>query len=286
MRSHHRTPDPGHPSRRTFVQGLAIGGIVAATRSSSGAAAAWGMPAARSATAQEVLRGNEFDLEIGERRVDFTGAERTAITVNGSLPAPLLQWREGEVVTMRVRNTLDETASIHWHGLVLPANMDGVPGLSFDGIPAGGGYTYRFPVKQSGTYWYHSHSGFQEQQGLYGPLVIYPRDPDPVSYDREHVLLLTDWTDEDPRRVYRKLKKESSYYNWRQRTVIDFVRDLRDRGWSETMADRLAWGRMRMSAADLADVTGSTYTYLLNGTAPRGQLDRPVHSRVSGCDCG
>ena len=115
-----------------------------------------------------------------QARVNFTGAERTAITVNGSLPAPLLHWREGDTVTMRVRNTLDETASIHWHGLVLPANMDGVPGLSFDGIPAGGSYTYRFPVKQAGTYWYHSHSGFQEQQGLYGPIVIHPREPDPI----------------------------------------------------------------------------------------------------------
>jgi CopA family copper-resistance protein len=216
------------------------------------------------------LRGQEFDLEIGHGRVNFTGAERPAITINGSLPAPLLHWREGDIVTMRVRNTLDETASIHWHGLLLPANMDGVPGLSFDGIPAGGGYTYRFPVRQAGTYWYHSHSGFQEQQGLYGPIVIHPRDPDPVPYDREHVLLLTDWTDEDPRRVFRKLKKDSAYYNWRQRTAVDLVRDLRDKGWSATMADRLAWGQMRMSASDLADVTGSTYTYLLNGTAPAG----------------
>ena len=234
-------------------------------------AVAWGLPQPLAPVQpQDVLRGQEFDLEIGHGRVNFTGAERTAITINGSLPAPLLHWREGDIVTMRVRNTLDETASIHWHGLVLPANMDGVPGLSFDGIPAGGGYTYRFPVRQAGTYWYHSHSGFQEQQGLYGPIVIHPRDPDPVSYDREHVLLLTDWTDEDPRRVFRKLKKDSAYYNWRQRTLVDLVRDLRDKGWSETMADRLAWGQMRMSAADLADVTGSTYTYLLNGTAPAG----------------
>ena len=259
------------PSRRTFVRGLAAGGVVAATGALRSTTPAWGMTSqAVAAAPQQVLTGRDFDLEIGQARVNFTGAERTAITVNGSLPAPLLQWRQGDTVTMRVRNTLDEVASIHWHGLILPANMDGVPGLSFDGIPAGGGYTYRFPVQQAGTYWYHSHSGFQEQQGLYGPIVIHPHDPDPVSYDREHVLLLTDWTDEDPRRVFRKLKKESTYYNWRQRTLVDLVRDLRDKGWSETMADRVAWGQMRMSAGDLADVTGSTYTYLLNGTAPAG----------------
>ena len=271
MSRQYPTFDPPHPSRRTFVRGLATGGVVAATGALRWPAVAWGLPQPLAPVQpQAVLRGQEFDLEIGHGRVNFTGAERTAITINGSLPAPLLHWREGDIVTMRVRNTLDETASIHWHGLVLPANMDGVPGLSFDGIPAGGGYTYRFPVRQAGTYWYHSHSGFQEQQGLYGPIVIHPRDPDPVSYDREHVLLLTDWTDEEPRRVFRKLKKDSAYYNWRQRTLVDLVRDLRDKGWSETMADRLAWGQMRMSASDLADVTGSTYTYLLNGTAPAG----------------
>jgi CopA family copper-resistance protein len=258
------------PSRRRFVKGLAAGGVVLASSRFANPPAAHGLAQASARQAQGTLRGQAFDLEIGHARVNFTGTERTAITVNRSLPAPLLQWREGDTVTLRVRNALADEASIHWHGLVLPANMDGVPGLSFDGIPAGGGYTYRFPVKQAGTYWYHSHSGFQEQLGLYGPIVIHPRDPDPIAYDREHVLLLTDWTDEDPLRVYRKLKKESSYYNWRQRTVVDWVRDVRDKGWSETMKDRMAWGGMRMSAADLADVTGSTYTYLLNGTAPAG----------------
>lgn len=271
MHSHDHTPSPSRPSRRTFVRGLAAGGVVAASGAFATPSVAWGRrPVAQATQPQAVLRGREFDLEIGHARVNFTGAERTAITVNGSLPAPLLEWGEGDTVTLRVRNTLEETASIHWHGLILPANMDGVPGLSFDGIPAGGSYTYRFPLKQAGTYWYHSHSGFQEQQGLYGPIVIHPREPDPIAFDREHVLLLTDWTDEDPVRIYRKLKKESHYYNWRQRTVVDLVRDLRQKGWSETMADRLAWGQMRMSAADLADVTGYTYTYLLNGTAPAG----------------
>ncbi len=266
----HPPPSTADVSRRRFVTGLAAGGVVLAAQQIAPPRVSAGIRTPQDRQPQQSLHGRAFDLEIGEARVDFTGRTRTAITVNGSLPAPLLHWREGDVVTMRVRNTLREDASIHWHGLILPANMDGVPGLSFDGIPAGGEYTYRFPVKQAGTYWYHSHSGFQEQRGLYGPIVIQSREPDPIRADREHVLMLTDWTDEDPARVYRKLKKESHYYNWRQRTVVDLVRDLRANGWSATMADRLAWGRMRMSAGDLADVTGATYTYLLNGTTPAG----------------
>jgi CopA family copper-resistance protein len=254
-------------SRRAVVRGLVAGGVVTAAGTLA-PAVSHGMRRLPTSVPQGTLAGREFDLEIGHARVNMTGADRTAITVNGSLPAPLLRWREGDTVTMRVRNTLDETASIHWHGLILPASMDGVPGLSFDGIPAGGSYTYRFPVRQSGTYWYHSHSGFQEQVGLYGPLVIEPVEPDPIAWDREHVLLLTDWTDEDPARIYRKLKKQAHYYNWRQRTVGDFLRDVREQGWASAWADRVAWGQMRMNASDLADVTGATYTYLMNGVPP------------------
>ena len=264
-----RQPSAIDVRRRAFVKGLAAGGVVAAGALAS-PPLSWGQRRVAPASPQETLRAHDLDLEIGHARVNFTGTERTAITVNGSLPAPLLQWREGDTVRIRVRNTLAEDASIHWHGLILPANMDGVPGLSFDGIPAGGSYLYEFPLKQAGTYWYHSHSGFQEQQGLYGPIVIHPQAPDPIAYDREHVVLLTDWTDENPERIYRKLKKQAHYYNWRQRTVGTLVKDLREKGWSETWADRLGWGQMRMSAADLADVTGSTYTYLMNGTAPGG----------------
>ena len=258
------------PSRRQFVKGLAAGGVVAAGGAIAPSVAFGRTQAPGPRQPHATLSGPDVDLTIGTSQVDFTGRSRPALTVNGSLPAPLLEWREGDTVTVRVRNTLDEDASIHWHGLVLPANMDGVPGLSFDGIPAGGDFTYRFPLKQAGTYWYHSHSGFQEQQGLYGPLVIRPREADPIACDREHVLMLSDWTDDDPARILRTLKKESDYYNWRQRTVVDLMRDVRQHGWAATIADRAAWGRMRMSAADLADVTGSTYTYLLNGTAPAG----------------
>jgi CopA family copper-resistance protein len=165
---------------------------------------------------------------------------------------------------------LGEDASIHWHGILLPANMDGVPGLSFHGIRPGETYVYRFKVRQGGTYWYHSHSGFQEQQGLYGPLVIHPREPEPFTYDREHVVMLTDWTDESAERVFAKLKKRSDYYNFQQRTVGDFFRDVGKDGLKSALADRKMWGEMRMNPTDLADVSGYTYTYLLNGVAPAG----------------
>ncbi|HEU4689397.1 MAG TPA: copper resistance system multicopper oxidase, partial [Vicinamibacterales bacterium] len=212
--------------------------------------------------------GTDFDLRIGETPMNFTGNPRTAFTVNGSVPAPTLRWKEGDTVTLRVANTLDEDASIHWHGILLPANMDGVPGLSFHGIRPGETYVYRFKVRQGGTYWYHSHSGFQEQLGLYGPLIIDPLAPAPFKYDREHIVMLTDWTDESPERVFAKLKKRSDYYNFHQRTVGDFLRDVRTRGVKPALADRKMWGEMRMNPTDLADVSGYTYTYLMNGMPP------------------
>ncbi len=255
---------PKRLSRRTFVKGLAIGG--AGVSAGLWRSPAWAQTGRRRDFA--ALSGTEFDLRIGETDVNITGSPRTALTINDSLPGPLLRWREGDTVTLNVSNSLDEDASIHWHGILLPANMDGVPGLSFSGIRPGQAYRYHFAVKQSGTYWYHSHSGFQEQQGVYGPLVIDPREPDPVEFDREHVVMLTDWTDERPERVFKKLKKRSNYYNFRQRTLTTFIRDVKEHGLSATLAERRMWGQMRMSAADLADVTGYTYTYLMNGQAP------------------
>ena len=254
------------PSRRTFVKGLAIGGVAA----SVGVVRPPLWAQSRQRQESSVLTGTEFDLGIGETEVNITGATRTALTINDPLPGPLLRWREGDTITLNVSNRLDEDTSIHWHGILLPANMDGVPGLSFSGIHPGRTYRYQFTVKQHGTYWYHSHSGFQEQAGVYGPLVIDPRDPDPVAFDREHVVMLTDWTDERPERVFTKLKKQSDYYNFRQRTLTTFIRDVKDRGLGATLAERRMWGQMRMSAADLADVTGYTYTYLMNGRAPAG----------------
>ena len=254
------------PSRRTFVKGLAIGGVAATV----GLVRPPIWAQSRQRQESSVLTGTEFDLGIGETEVNITGATRTALTINDSLPGPLLRWREGDTITLNVSNRLDEDTSIHWHGILLPATMDGVPGLSFSGIHPGRAYRYQFTVKQHGTYWYHSHSGFQEQAGVYGPLLIEPRDPDPVVFDREHVVMLTDWTDERPERVFKKLKKQSDYYNFRQRTLTTFIRDVKDRGLGATLAERRMWGQMRMSAADLADVTGYTYTFLMNGRAPAG----------------
>ena len=188
--------------------------------------------------------------------------------MNGQLPAPLLRWREGDVITLRVSNRLAAPTSIHWHGVVVPADMDGVPGLSFNGIGPGATYAYRFKVNQSGTYWYHSHSRFQEQTGLYGAVVIEPRGGERHQADREHVVLLSEWTDLDPEHIYRTLKRQSNYFNFHQRTVGDLVRDARQEGLKQTLTDRRMWGQMRMDPTDLADVSGYAYTYLMNGITP------------------
>lgn len=250
-------------SRRTFVKGLAAAGVL-------GGLGLWRSPswAASGSPALNVLSGTEYDLSIGEMPVNITGKRRTAMAINGGLPGPLLRWKEGDTVTLRVRNRLDAATSIHWHGIILPPNMDGVPGLSFAGIEPGGVYVYQFKVQQNGTYWYHSHSGFQEQVGVYGPLVIEAKEPEPFKYDREHVVMLTDWTDEDPVSLMRTLKKQSDYYNFHKRTVGDFVNDVADKGWAATVADRKMWAEMKMNPTDLADVSGATYTYLLNGQPP------------------
>ncbi|AKF47419.1 copper-resistance protein, CopA family [Pseudomonas syringae] len=250
-------------SRRTFVKGLTAGAIL-------GGLGLWRTPlwAATSFGETNVLSGTEFDLFIGETPVNITGSPRTALTINGGIPGPLLRWREGDTVTLRVKNRLKDMTSIHWHGIILPANMDGVPGLSFGGIEPDGTYVYQFKVKQNGTYWYHSHSGFQEQVGVYGPLVIEAKEPEPFEYDRDHVVMLTDWTDEDPAALMKTLKKQADYYNNHKRTVGDFIKDVADSGWSATVADRKMWAEMKMNPTDIADVSGATYTYLMNGHAP------------------
>lgn len=252
-------------SRRTFVKGLAATGIL-------GGLGLWRTPvwAVTSPGQPNVLTGTDFDLFIGETPVNITGATRTAMAINGSIPGPILRWREGDTVTLRVKNRLAEDTSIHWHGIILPANMDGVPGLSFHGIAPDGMYEYKFKVNQNGTYWYHSHSGLQEQVGVYGALVIDAKEPEPFSYDRDYVVMLTDWTDEDPTRLLAKLKKQSDYYNQHKRTVGDFINDVSEQGWSAAVADRKMWAEMKMSPTDLADVSAYTYTYLMNGQAPNG----------------
>ena len=254
---------PSNTSRRTFVKGLAAGGLL-------GGLGLWRAPVwALNGPGQiNELNGSEFELFIGETPVNFTGSPRTAMTINGSLPGPLLRWREGDTVTLRVRNRLKDSTSIHWHGILLPANMDGVPGLSFHGIEPGGVYVYQFKVRQNGTYWYHSHSGLQEQAGVYGPLVIDAKQPEPFQYDRDFVVMLSDWSDEDPASLMNTLKKQSDYYNFHKRTVGDFINDVSEKGWGATVADRKMWAEMNMNPTDIADVSGATYTFLMNGHAP------------------
>jgi len=249
-------------TRRRFVQGIALGGtgLGLLRPGLAGAATVTGYA--------PLLQGNDIQLTIAETPVNLTGRPRLATTVNGGIPGPLLRLREGETVTLRVSNQLRVSTSIHWHGLLLPANMDGVPGLSFDGIAPGETFTYRFPLRQAGTYWYHGHSRFQEQTGIYGALIIDPIGHEPHPADREHVLLLSDWSDEDPEHIFRTLKRMSSYYNYNKPTLLDFLSDARTRGLGEAIALRRMWSQMRMSPTDLADVSGHTYTYLLNGQSP------------------
>jgi CopA family copper-resistance protein len=260
------TAAPSNPSRRRFVQGLAVGGALAGVGLLR-ASPSWALT---STGAPIVPHGTDFALDVMEAPVNVTGAPRLATTVNGGVPGPVLRMRQGSEVTLRVRNRLRVPTSIHWHGIVLPFDMDGVPGISFPGIAPGETFVYRFTLRQSGTYWYHSHSGFQEQAGLYGAMVIEPEAGERHRSDRDYVVLLSDWTDEEPARVLARLKKQGDYYNTGQPTLAEFLRDTRREGVAQALAQRRMWNRMRMSPADLADVSGLTYTYLMNGMAPAG----------------
>ncbi|NEX91244.1 copper resistance system multicopper oxidase [Caulobacter sp. 17J65-9] len=210
------------------------------------------------------LSGPDISLTIA--RTPFTVGGRTgqAVTMNGVLPAPLLRLKEGQNVRLAVTNRLEEDTSIHWHGLLVPFQFDGVPGVSFPGIGPGETFVYEFPVKQYGTYWYHSHSGYQEQLGHYGPIIIDQAEPDPVAYDREHVIVLSDWTFMDPAAIIPKLKTESGYFNFQKQTLAGLMA-----GKDQPMRERLEWGQMRMDPTDISDVTGSTYSYLVNGHGPQ-----------------
>ncbi|MBD2545207.1 copper resistance system multicopper oxidase [Planktothricoides raciborskii] len=196
-------------------------------------------------------------IELFIQETPFTIGRKTgtAVTVNNVLPAPIIRWKEGQTATIKVTNNLKEDTSIHWHGIILPANMDGVPGISFAGIKPGQTFTYQFPINQSGTYWYHSHSGMQEQLGHYGAIIIDPIQPDPFACNRDYVILISDWTFENPHQIMKNLKKMGAYYNYQRRTVSTFFEDIH-------------WRQMRMDPTDIADVTGATYTYLMNGLAP------------------
>ena len=257
-------------SRRRFVQGIAAGSSLLATGLGTSIIGTSVMAAANGTPQQQVLSGNQFKLAFDYQPVNFTGKDRLATAINGSVPAPVLRWKQGERVTLDVTNNIAVDSSIHWHGLILPSGMDGVPHISenFSGIKPGETFRYEFDVKQSGTYWYHSHSGFQEQTGAYGAIIIDPAEPPPYSYDREQVIVLSDWSDEDPEDIYAKLKKMSHIYNTRERTTGDLWSEIQRNGLSQTWNDREMWNEMRMSDRDISDVTGSTYTFLMNGQIP------------------
>jgi len=267
MKSIHGNPGSSIPvlSRRRFVQGLALGGTAALL--GGFAKPSWALAKSNKSHA---LSGTEFKLEVAEMPVDYTGAARIATVVNGQLPGPLLRWREGTTVTLRVTNRMRVPTSIHWHGILLPFDMDGVPGISFPGIAPGETFTYRFPVRQSGTYWYHAHSRFQEQTGLYGALVIDPAQGERVRADRDHVVMLNDWADMDPERIFAVLKKRSDYFNLNHPTVPEFLSDASKLGPAGALRERAMWNRMRMNPRDLIDVGGFAYTYLMNGATPAG----------------
>ena len=211
------------------------------------------------------VSGAVIDLAVGHGPRVVQGRKGHGIAVNGSVPGPLIRLKEGQNVRLNVTNNLGQDTSIHWHGLLLPFHMDGVPGISFPGIKPGQTFTYEFPIRQAGTYWYHSHSGLQEQQGHYGPLIIDPAGAEPVDYDREFILLLSEFTPLDPHFIMDRLRKGEGYFNYQQTSWAD--------EYPLTAADRRMWAEMRMPATDIADVTGSTYTYLANGRGPKEGLE-------------
>ena len=254
-------------TRREFVKGAAAG-IFLAGLECSFPLPSWALQANRGI--EKRITKRRYDLTISYSPIVIDGREGTSTAVNGTVPAPLIHLREGDDVVLNVTNRLMDVphSSIHWHGILLPFRMDGVPGVTFDGIQPGETYEYRYRVRQAGTYWYHSHSRFQEQTGAYGPLIIEPKEGEPFDYDRDYPVVLSDWSFEDPETIFRHINLKGHYYNFQRRTVQDLFRDIRENGFDEIMAERMAWGKMRMSPVDLADVTGYTYTFLMNGHSP------------------
>lgn len=247
--------------RRAFVGGGAALAAVA------GLQPAWAHSGSRglAAKAHGTLTGEDIRMIVAESAFPVDGRMGHAVTINGTLPAPLLRLKEGQNVRLTVENRLQEDTSIHWHGLILPFQMDGVPGISFPGIRSGQSFTYEFPIKQSGTYWYHSHSGLQEQLGHYGPIVIDPAGPDPIAYDREHVIVLSDWTFSHPHKLFSRLKQEGGFFNRQKRTLTE------KRGGAPdplSSADAKMFAEMRMDPTDISDITAAAYTYLINGHSP------------------
>lgn len=254
----------GGLTRRRFVTGIGAGGLLVSLPRSSHA-----FSSKASSGIIPPMPSDRWDLKIGHTRISLDGKTMHAPTAGGTVPGPILRWKQGDTVSINVTNTLNEPTSIHWHGIRTPSNMDGVPGLSFGGIAPGETFTYRFKLHQSGTYWYHSHSGMQEAMGLYGAMVIDPRHPDPNACDRDYVIFLAEWTDVMPHDIVSNLKMQDDYYVFRQRTAASFPKEAREAGSAgAALSDRLAWSKMRMAATDIADVSGAIYTYTLNGHAP------------------
>ncbi len=247
-------------TRRNFLRDTAAVGLLAGFES---------MLPAYARTGRTGRGSGPIDLFIDKQTLVIGGKSVQADTINGTVPGPLVRLQEGQDAVIRVTNRMkDEDTSIHWHGLILPFQMDGVPGVSFAGIRPGETFTYRFPVRQNGTYWYHSHTAAQEQLGVYGPMIIDPADADPVRYDREHVVILGDWLSGSPETMLAKLKKFNSYSNYQRRTLGDFIGDAAKDGFSATAKDRWEWAKMRMDPTDIADITGHHFTFLMNGLAP------------------
>lgn len=251
-------------TRRQFIRSTTALGMAAYVRQ---LLPAFAQDASERSVAQPDTSG-AIDLVIGETEITVGEKSAIATTINGTVPGPLVRLKEGTEAVIRVTNRLKGATSIHWHGVILPFQMDGVPGLSYDGIKPGETFEYRFPVTQNGTYWYHSHTGLQEQTGLYGPMIIEAARREPWAYDREYVVILSDWTFDDPHTLLAKLKKQADYSNYQQRTLLEFIRDTRRDGFVPTMKERLMWSKMRMMPTDFADITGHYYTYLMNGRDP------------------
>ena len=251
-------------NRRTLLTGAA--GLGAASLLPSWARAQHGHHGghgdqAAAAASPGTLSGDDIVLSIGNSPFTVGGRTGHAITVNGTLPAPLIRLREGQTARIAVTNHLDVDSSIHWHGLLLPFQMDGVPGISFPGIRPHETFDYEFPVRQAGTYWYHSHSNLQEAMGVYGPIVIDPAGAEHAPYDREHIIVLSDWSFMHPHQIMERLKQSPDFFNRQQNNLTD--------GRPMSAGDRAMWGGMRMMPSDIADVTGAAYTYLINGHGPQ-----------------
>ncbi|MEO6092737.1 MAG: copper resistance system multicopper oxidase [Novosphingobium sp.] len=248
--------------RRDFLRGAGVAGGTAAL-------AAW-MPVWAQAVSAGLtaplptVSGTDIELRIARQTMMIDGRPSRAIGINGTVPAPLIRLREGQKVRLNVINDLDEDSSIHWHGLLVPPQFDGVPGISFPGIKPRSSYLYEFPILQSGTYWYHSHSGMQEQLGHYGPIVIDPAVADPIQSDREHVIVLSDHSPMSPEAIFRKMKQMPGYFNHQKQTLAGLLA-----GQDQSLKERVMWGGMRMDSTDISDVNGSTYTFLVNGHGPQ-----------------